>query len=181
MHLEDDLFINEAQSGPGPAIVTLFDSFNTRNTFHGVNVGVITELRRGRWSLELLGKLALGTTHSEATINGATTTTIAPGAPVQTVGGLLAQSSNIGTFERDDFSVVPELGATLGFDITERFRLTAGYTFLYWSQVLRAGDQIDRDLNLPLVPGPNTLRPEFAFRTTDFWAQGLNAGLEFAF
>ena len=181
LRLEDDLVINEFQSGPGPATVSLFDSFDTQNTFHGVNVGVATELRRNRWTLELLGKLALGNTHSEVTINGATTTTIAPAAPVTTIGGLLAQSSNIGTYEQDDFSVIPELGATLGFDITDRLRATVGYTFLYWSQVVRAGDQIDRDINLPLVPGPNTLRPEFAFVTTDFWAQGLNLGLEYAF
>ena len=181
MRLDDDLVINESQSGPGPATVSLFDSFDTQNTFHGVDVGVVTELRRNRWSLELIGKMALGNTQSKVTINGATTTTIAPAAPVTTVGGLLAQSSNIGTFEQDDFAVIPELSATVGFDITDRWRAVAGYTFVYWSRVARAGDQIDRDLNLPLVPGPNTLRPQFAFEMTDFWAQGVNVGLEYAF
>jgi hypothetical protein len=181
MRLDDDLLINESQSGPGPNSVSLFDSFETENTFHGVDVGVVTELRRNRWTLELVGKMALGNTQSQVSINGATTTAIAPAAPVTTVGGLLAQSSNIGTFEQDDFAVIPELTATVGFDITDRWRAVAGYTFVYWSRVARAGDQIDRDLNLPLVPGPNTLRPQFAFEMTDFWAQGVNVGLEYAF
>ena len=93
----------------------------------------------------------------------------------------MAQSSNIGTFEQDDFAVVPELGATVGFNVTERLKATVGYTFIYWSRVARASEQIDRDINLPPVPGPNTLRPEFAFDMTDFWAQGVNLGFEYSF
>ena len=182
MRLDDDLRIDEFQTdAPGPTTVSLFDSFDTTNTFHGVDVGFITEARYNRWSGEFVLKVALGSTHSEASIEGATTTTVAPALPVTAVGGFLAQSTNIGTFEQDDFAVIPELSATIGFNITERLKATAGYTFIYWSRVARASEQIDRDLNLPAVPGPNTLRPQFAFATTDFWAQGVNLGLEYAF
>ncbi len=35
--------------------------FETRNKFHGGEIGVLWETHRHRWTLELLGKLALGT------------------------------------------------------------------------------------------------------------------------
>jgi hypothetical protein len=59
-----------------------------------------------------------------------------------------------------------------------------GYSFIYWSRVARAVDQIDRDVNITQQPpGPfvGAPRPEFILRTTDFWAQGLNFGLEWKF
>jgi hypothetical protein len=66
-------------------------------------------------------------------------------------------------------------------------RLTFGYQFLYWSRVARPGEQIDRVINPTQIPvfGGNQLlgpaRPEPLFTTTDFWAQGLNLGLEVRF
>lgn len=174
--LDDDLRINETLV-QGPTTVSLFDSFDTQNTFHGAQVGMVSEIRHNRWSGEFVMKVALGITHSKVQIDGATTTTVG-GVSATAIGGLLAQSTNIGTFEQDDFAVIPELGATIGFNVTERFKLTVGYTFIYWSRIARPGDQIDRDINVPLVPGPTTLRPQFAFEMTDFWAQGVNFGLE---
>ena len=51
---------------------------------------------------------------------------------------------------------------------------TFGYTLLGWSDVLRAGEQIDDALNLTQIP-PGTLtgaaRPTFPFDATSFWAQ----------
>ena len=88
-------------------------------------------------------------------------------------GGLLAQMSNIEEFQRDDFPVVPELGVTLGYQLTSSLRLLLGHSFIYWSRVARPGDQIVLDLNKDFLPsafepftGP--LRPEFVFRDTDF-------------
>jgi hypothetical protein len=63
-----------------------------------------------------------------------------------------------------------------------------GYNFLYWSRVVRPGNQIDRVINvsqLPTSQGPGTVtspfRPVFAFPGTDFWALGVNIGLEIGF
>lgn len=79
---------------------------------------------------------------------------------------------------------MPELGITLGYDFTCRLRATFGYTFLYWSKVARPGEQIDTELNPSQFP-PGTLvgapHPQFVFHTSDFWAQGLNFGLEYRF
>jgi hypothetical protein len=57
-----------------------------------------------------------------------------------------------------------------------------GYTFLYWSSVVRAGDQIDLTVNPNLLsdtPG-GPARPSFAFHETGIWAQGLSLGVELA-
>ena len=100
--------------------------------------------------------------------------------------GLLAQSTNIGEYERDEFSVIPEIGFTGGYMLTERVKLTAGYTFLYWSRVVRPGDQIDLEVNPELIPSDTVVgdglpaHPQFVFRDTDIWAHGLNVGLEYA-
>ena len=42
-------------------------------------------------------------------------------------GGLLALNSNIGTYSTRQFSIVPEFGLTLGYDVTSNLRVFAGY------------------------------------------------------
>src|SRR4029078_10312504 len=104
-------------------------------------------------------------------------------------GGLLALPSNSGQFSRDRVAVLPELGFNVGMRISSHLRATLGYTFLYLSNVVRGGDQIDRTINPTQRPGllgtPGTLagpaRPLFAFQDNHFLAQGVNAGLEFRY
>ncbi len=156
----------------------LTDTFETRNDFNGGEIGTIWEAGWNRWSLEMASKMAIGSTRHEVTINGSTRTL--PGDDA--TGGLLAQTSNIGTYSQDDLSVIPELSTTLGFYLTPRLRFTVGYTMVYWSNVVRPGGQIDLDLDPDLIPPQNAgevaQRPDFNFSTTDFWAQGLNVGLD---
>jgi hypothetical protein len=160
------------------------DRFATRNQFYGEQVGLRAKLVRGRWDLELLGKVALGLTHEIVDINGSTLIT-PPGGPTSAfAGGLLAQPTNVGRFARDAFAVAPEAGINIGFQITPHIRILAGYSFVLVSQVVRPGDQIDRVVNSTQLTGGTLMgpiRPAVLFRTSDFWAQGLNAGLEFRF
>ncbi len=190
--LKDDLWIEEAtestaarqQIVPLGTTVDLFERFDVTNKFHGAALGVVFEERLCRWSLEFLMKLGLGNTRSIAFINGHTITEVPGANPVRTPGGLLALPTNMGTYERNHFTMIPELGLTLGYDISCHLKATLGYTFIYWSQVARAGDQIDLDLNETQFSGGNLVgepRPEFSWKTTDFWAQGLNFGLEYRF
>ena len=99
-------------------------------------------------------------------------------------GGILALPTNSGHFTHDPFAVVPEVGLNVGYQVTNRLRLFMGYSFLYWSNVVRPGDVIDRTVNLTQIPsnlGPGTLvgpaRPAVVLKDTDFWAQGLNFGV----
>lgn len=186
--LNDEIRINEnlrSLTNVAQGTVNLRESFETENDFQGIELGVIREVPMGRFWFETTSRIALGTNAQKVRING-TTQLVEAGVPETFTGGLLAQRSNIGIYERDEFTVVPELGATLGFHVTPRFSLTVGYTLVYFSNVVRAGDQIDRDLNRGLIPiesdpltGP--LRPQFIFRQTDFFAQGITAGADFRF
>jgi hypothetical protein len=154
------------------------DGFATKNQFYGGQIGLSGEYRLNRWVLGVDAKVALGSTIQTADIIG--TTSINGGSPL--VGGLLAQNSNIGHFTRDVFTVVPEIGLNVGYQLTPHCRAFVGYNFLWWSSVARAGNQIDFGVNTnkipPGRPGADTPnRPAFAFNGSDFWAQGLNVGL----
>jgi hypothetical protein len=59
-----------------------------------------------------------------------------------------------------------------------------GYNFLYCSNILRAGDQIDTTLDVnaatfPITQRPGATRPAPKFEDSGFWAQGINFGLHF--
>jgi hypothetical protein len=170
---------------------TVFDSFATRNQFYGGQVGLESRWLRGNWSLDVRGKVALGATTQDLTIDGGQrVTNLTTGVTTTAVGGLLAlPGANIGHYSRDAFSVVPEAGVTLGYQITNGIRATVGYNFLYWTSVLRPGDQIDRTLDITRIPNfvlppgvtqrTDEVRPLVPFKSSDYWAQGLTFGLEF--
>jgi hypothetical protein len=186
--------IENVQTVPGladpfngtPVIVR--DSFATNNQFYGGQIGIAGQKRFGHFTLEAFTKLALGDTHQTVTIQGSQT--FPPGTPNvdPRPGGLLALDSNIGHFTRDRFAVVPEVGLTVGYFLTDNVQVTLGYNFLYWSSVVRPGDQIDRNLDVNRIPN-FTLRtpvpdvpgahPAVLFKDTDFWAQGLTLGIKF--
>jgi hypothetical protein len=193
LRLRDDLSIGENllstdPNSPIPVGTTfaLSDQFTTHNNFYGPDFGLTGEIHRGRWVLSASAHVALGVTSEEVDINGSTTVTVPGGTPVVNPGGLLALQSNIGHFSRSQFAVVPEVGVKLGYQVTPRLRLQMGYDFLYWSQVARAGNQIDTSINpnlLPPVNGPvaGALRPAVNIQGTSFWAQGISFGVLFNF
>jgi hypothetical protein len=74
----------------------------------------------------------------------------------------------------------------LGFGLAPGVRTFFGYNFLYWSSVVRPGDQVDHTLNpsQSLLLGGNGLlsgssRPGMPFSQSDLWAQGVSLGVEF--
>jgi hypothetical protein len=185
MQLDDDLRIVEDLSTLDQLPLVSFqvyDQFNTRNQLHAIDVGANWQGGWQRFSLDLTLKAALGYARQEVDIQGGTTIA-ETGSSDTYAGGVLALPSNIGLHSRDRLTVVPELGATAGFQITRNVRLTAGYTFIFWGSVLRAGDQIDREINPdlmapPIVPMAGAVRPAFAFHESTYWAQGVSAGIE---
>ena len=165
--------------------IILTDSFRTSNQFHGGDLGLAGEICWNAWTLSGSGRVALGSTHERADINGATTITV-PGSPPEIhPGGLLALSSNSGSHTRNVFAVVPEARVQLAYEVGPHMRVHAGYTFLYWSRLIRAGDQIDLVVNPALLPphapGASPARPAFTFQGTGIWAQGIDLGVEFRF
>ena len=52
--------------------------------------------------------------------------------------------------------MVPEVGINLGFQLTNNLKIYGGYSFLYWTNIVRPGDQIDTTVNPNLVPTSST-------------------------
>jgi Putative beta barrel porin-7 (BBP7) len=176
-------FAGSSIAAPGSFLVT--DQFGTLNEFYGAQFGGRWEYRSDHWFVNALSKIALGDSHEVVTIAGTTATTPAGGTSSTLNGGLLALSSNSGRQTRDEFAVVPEIGINLGYAFTPEIRVFVGYTFLYWSDVVRPGDQVNRTINPALVPtsptfgnGTGAALPGRGVSSTDFWAQGINLGLE---
>ncbi len=166
----------------------VLDRFDTRNQFYGGQVGLNAEWRSGRWSVDARFKFALGGTNQSVDVEGRQRVIQPNGATQNFVGGLYALSSNIGLQSQTRLSFVPEVGLKIGYDITDNIRVFIGYDLIYWSTVVRPGDQIDQSLDTNLIPNAgvvqpiaNQVRPRVPFHQSNFWAQGVNAGLEFKY
>lgn len=178
---------------PNPADVwNTTDQFDTRNRFWGVQVGLRASYGDGPWVGAGFAKVALGAMQQRVSINGRLETNdFNDYGPTQTFsGGYFALTTNGGDHSRSEFAVVPEVGLTVGYRLTPAATLYVGYSFLYASNVVRPGDQIDRRVNPsyslayggdPPVQPSGSAQPAFAFNTTDFWAQSLALGLSIRF
>jgi hypothetical protein len=157
------------------------DAFNATSNFHGVDLGLAGEWKRGQWTLEWRGTVALGANFNSAAISGMTTGNF--GAGVTTVpGGILALSSNIGNFSQTRFSAVPEIALKAGYQVAPQWRIVAGYDVMYWTDVQRAGGLIDTTINPNLIPLPmpgGPARPQPVFNTSPLLAQGFNVGVRY--
>jgi hypothetical protein len=188
--LQDTLSINEQMVStdtqseviPGTAMAVL-DNFDADNTFNGIEIGFTKQRSLLHGLLDFRATVALGNTHSIVTIGGSTTTTVPDDpAPVVSPAGMLALGSNSGQFEHDCFSSISELGVRYQHHLCCGWEASIGYTLIYWSDVVRAGEQIDTELNPTEFPPVGTVEgpahPTFDFHTTGLLAQGLNLGLE---
>lgn len=180
--LDDSLLISSSSTTvavpgiPGGTVLDVTDSFRTQNEFHGASAGVLARSYRGAITLEALAKIAIGSMRQQVDVQGTRS------FPAGTSGGLLALPSNIGTRDRNEFTFVPEINVNILYDLDESWRLFGGYSFIYWNNVVLAGNQIDTNVNLTQLPpgptvGPNV--PAAKFQQTDFWVQGLNFGAEY--
>ena len=106
---------------------------NIDNDFLGPELGYNWEWIYRRWKFDMLSKLAIGN---------------------------IRHDWNTG--HDNDLSVLPELGLRLSYKLAENLDFNIGYTFLYWSNVIRPDNGGDE-----------------SYRETDFWAQGLTTGLEY--
>lgn len=179
-----------------PDVFNLTDTFETTNRFYGLQAGIKGEYVRDRWFVEGSARVALGVMRESLDITGTLVTNDFNdlGDPQAFVGGVFAQSTNIGHHRRDRFAVVPEVGLKAGYRLTSWASVFVGYTFLYASAAARPGDHVDRGVNTtqavafqpPQTPAPavaldGPARPAVRFRDSDFWAQGLSVGVSFSY
>jgi hypothetical protein len=188
LRLHEGLGIDETEISINPSspifgtVFNLSDRFTTKNDFNGGEIGLLAEYRHCGWYVQGLGKVALGSNSRSVDING---TTLQNGQLLPP-GGFLALTTNGGHHSDNKFSVVPEVGVRLGYQVTEHLRAFVGYSFLYWTNVVRPGDQVDLNVNAFFLPNSGVtptgpVRPAFAARSSDIWVQGVNFGVEFRF
>ena len=181
-----DIYENDTLTQLPSTNIVVQDNFTAKNEFYGTEVGLRTTLYRGRWSLAIAPKIALGANHETVTIDGSTVVT-SGSSTVRYNAGVFAGPTNSGTYERDSFAVIPQLNLELGYQLTCHWRAYVGYDVLYWGDIVRSSDQIDLNIDSKNVPsGSNSSSgglpfPAYPGRTTAFWAQGVNIGTEFRF
>ncbi len=165
------------------------DSFSTRNQFFGVQIGAKAQQQFGPFDASGLAKVALGDNYQTLSVNGFSTATGFAGSAPSSPGGIFTQLTNIGQQTRNQFAVAPEAQLQVGYRLQSGVRLFAGYDFLYVSNVLRPGNQIDTTLNLtsnPTISGTGSTligaaRPMLLLNGSSFWAQGFKFGASHTF
>ena len=104
-------------------------------------------------------------------------------------GGLLALPSNIGSTSVSDFSIIPEVNATLSYQLHSHVRVFGGYNVMYWSSVARAGSHISSVVDSRQIPTDANFNPTFggiaptrpSIINDSFLAHGFSFGIEFGF
>lgn len=168
----------------GPATTSIADRIATRNQFYGGQVGALVGYTHGAFDLDVTGKVALGSMHQVVSRDGMSSLTGAGTVP----GGFFVLASNRGRMARNHFAVVPEVNVKLSLRLCEYAKVTLGYSYLFVSDTVRPGDQLDAQLNptlLPLSPTfgqtGGTARPAPLFNRGTFSAHGFNVGLNLSY
>lgn len=159
--LRDDFEVYGKRLNPGSDITRFRDEAHTDNQFHGGQIGVAGELRRGAWFASGAGKVAFGVVFSDSEVNG-----VFRRNAVVTPTGHFARPS---VEEGERFAVMPVAEFAVGRQIGEHLRLAAGYRFVYWNRVARAPGFLD-------PAAPHSLQD-----ASDFWLQSASLTAEWRY
>ena len=183
------------------------DQIKVYNHFIGPQIGINADYHYNRWSVMTGFNLGIGVMHQVAKISSSTTQTVVRETSTQNAagqitsttntsttnsnGGLLFSPTDVGQYSRNQFGLLPEINAKLGFKATERIKLTVGYDFLLLANVLRAPNQTQ------LIPYSNNLNytannqtqsanqtlqiPAFQYSTSNLIINGVTAGMQLDF
>ena len=150
------------------------------NAYQAGEIGLWGHMDRGPVVWSLLAKVGLGNMSQRTVIGGQTYTHVPNLPPTTTNQGLLALSTNSGVFQRDVFTVSPELALSGAYRLNDCISLTFGYSFLFWNHVAQPSDQIDTSINPTQLTGGLTgpARPAFPARDGSYSVHGLNVGVQ---
>jgi hypothetical protein len=176
----------DAASLAGGMRAAAFDSFATRNNFYGAQVGARWTFARNDFTVDFSTKWALGGMGQEAVVQGSSTVILPTGDRVDRPGGLLALGSNIGDYDRTKVALLHDMSLGVAYCVSPNIMVRLGWDFLWVSNVLRPGEQIDLGVNPRLLPfsaatpsGP--LRPAFKFSGDSFYMYGVSLGVAVQF
>jgi hypothetical protein len=170
---------------PPPDIVSLRDYLETDNSFYGGQIGVQGRVLWGRLELESGVRVGLGTNQEHLEALGRTLLTNAAGVTTYQSGGLFVPPG-LSQIDRGEVGFMSEINVRVAYRITQRWVASAGYTFLYWGNVIRPGSQVNPAIDPRTVPQSLSFNPAvtpapFQLHATDYWAQGLTFGLEYRY
>lgn len=162
------------------------DGLSTKNQFFGGTLGLRESYSSGRLSVDVTARVSLGVSHETQNIAGGFYSINFSAPYAAGTEGIFAQPANEGRTSSNKFAIVPEAQIKIGYAITPRLRATIGYDFLYYSNVMRPGDQINRDLPKGQTfnqadPTVSKTSPSRLSKTTDFFAHGVSVGMELRF
>jgi hypothetical protein len=184
LHIRQSISPAGGAFAPGTQVVST-DDFVAENEFNGFDLGFRLGYQAQLWSLDFLAKCAVGEVGRLVTIQGNQVTTVPGVAPVTRAGGVLALSSNSGTFSRREWQPFPEFGVNWSWQIAPGIQMRLGYTFLLLCNIARAHEQVDLTVNPALLPPAMTPvdinRPAFTEAKSSMWIQTINVGMEFSF
>jgi hypothetical protein len=188
LRFADRLYIDDVVNAVAPlngvpagSTLERSDRIRAMNTFHGLDLGTTGDVMWGPWTVNAVAKVAIGFNDSSVDIFGIHTVDGVFGS-----GGLFAQPTNIGHHTRNQVSAVPEIGLKLGYNIAPNMKISAGYNFLYWYHVVRAANEVNRNIDQTfLTSGAPTaftpVQPGFSFQDRSLWVQGVSVGLEWRY
>ena len=160
---------------------------NTRvyNYFYGGQVGLDMNYQIGSFFVYTRGTIAAGNNHQIADVNSLGTTTTATGTT--TTGGLLATPADNGRHTRDELAYIPAVEVKVGYQFTDWLRGSVGYGGVYLGNFARAADSttlntFNGNANINSNVTPLTVaQPNFRFRDSSIYVQGITFGLEAKF
>lgn len=182
IHHDDSVLYDEwARSASSGNEFRILDSFKTENSFLGGEIGLRGRRQKGPLSVDLGFNLAIGANRQELDVSGYTAITSGTGTSVSS-SGFYAQPTNSGSWDENRFSVVPSLELAVGWELPSGWRFSMGYDLIYWTNVLRAAEQIDPAVH-PDQFAPATIpnaatRPAVLLHESDYLAHGLSFSIE---
>lgn len=138
---------NAGGNGGLDDVFNFTDDLEVENRFYGGQLGFLTEVGRGAWTLTALTKVHLGDMEQTLTNRGSRTFSAA-GGPVtgsQANGGILGVGLENST--TNEFAFAPEANLKLSFKMRPHVRFSVGYSFIMWNDVLSIGDNLNRNIN----------------------------------
>lgn len=168
------------------------DKFKVENQFYGGQIGLEALYCWNCFYIKGKGKIACGVVDEKLKISGELLTNDFNGfaTPELFPAGYFGLPTNNGSYRKNHFAYLPEIDLAIGYNITNCLSIEVGYNLLYLSHLMRATNQIDREINPSQVPGitgdPSTevigeRSPRALKKTTSFWAQGVTVGLNYFF
>ena len=128
----------------------------TQNLFYGCDFGLRTVWSPfSNFELDLTTKIAAGNGKPGSSKCFGNTAQVASAGGIGGAWRSVRQAweaPNGGNFHSYRFAVLPEIALRLRYAVTDCLAVSVGYDFLYWSSVLRPGEQVSGTINSSLAP-----------------------------